>query len=129
MRGLVQNVRVHAWGQQTCHAVNEGNTQWLVDFLRPTYSLDGGDGYTVTVRAFNATCNGDCTAREGVNWPSAIRVRNAQDFDWFTTATLMWNGEPSLHSVSVCHIFFESMLSRGVRRGPESSFNIQVEAV
>jgi hypothetical protein len=73
-------------------AVNDSRTQWFIDFLRPTYALDGGDGYTITVRAFNAVCTGDCVAREGSNWPNSVRVRDAEAFDWFTTASLKWNG-------------------------------------
>lgn len=60
----------------------------MVTTTFPRPSVDGM-GYTVTLRDFNVTCPGRCTARGG---DTSLVVKREDPFNWNTTITIAWNG-------------------------------------
>lgn len=56
-------------------------------FTRPTVD---GNGYTITLRGFNATCAIPCTAKSGM---MADVVSQEDMFDWGAELVLSWNGK------------------------------------
>jgi hypothetical protein len=82
-----KDVGVHL--RATANETAAGEVSWWLDFLRPTYRYDGGDGYSVTLRFLNVTCWGECTTQAG---STAVKLAEAEPFDWTAQLTLAWNG-------------------------------------
>eukprot|EP00892_Ulva_mutabilis_P008261 jgi/Ulvmu1/5807/UM025_0063.1 len=77
------------------NATASGHVVLKFGFTRPSFD---GNGYLVTLKGFNVTCTGDCTAKSGM---LADVITKEDDYDWGAQVLLAWNGWNSTSPIPV----------------------------